>query len=318
MEDRRDKELIKRVFASSLSELKEDPYLAQRVIHMGTEENESHVKASRTLNEENNRRPIYMKKKMKSTFALAVAICLMVSIAFAATLVYSQRYMQANRADELLQEKYGITEDKRSFFTRTSEGDIFTYVGLSDFAGMLGDYQVNVDTGEVLWMYDGPEGSGWDAVKLNEVLMRCQDQGGYKNVTADARAAAEAIELAASDTSNLPLQTPPPVTLEESEESTKQAEALAKLTMEEAEQLGRSAIQEKYGLTTTQMQKLELVEESSYFTMEGEMPTAQPYFWLMQEEGAFTEKDGIYIVVVNALDGTVEDIFYDTGLLGNG
>lgn len=42
------------------------------------------------------------------------------------------------------------------------------------------------------------------------------------------------------------------------------------------------------------------------------------FFHLTQKPGEWAEKDGIYVVTINLTDGAVEDIFYDTGLMGNG
>ena len=66
------------------------------------------------------------------------------------------------------------------------------------------------------------------------------------------------------------------------------------------------------------MAKLELVEESCWWKMQGNTPIAEPYYWLTLNEGAWTAGDGIYIVEVNAESGVIEGIIYDSGIAGNG
>lgn len=267
------------------------------------------------------RRTPYMKKKMTSILAFALTLCLLAGVALAATLVYSNHYTQAEKADALLKEHFNITEDKLSFFTRSSEGDIYHYESLNDFAGMLGDYEVNLSTGEVNWLYGGTEGTGWDAQKLDEILALCQQPDGYRQAVRKAKAAAADLGL-----TMLPAE---PVDadkairdaesrLAETTENAIIAQSRATISMDEAKDLALAAIQQKYGLTDAQMKQLEFVDESSMYTMDGETPHIEPYFWLCQQEDAFTEKDGIYVVVINALDGTIEGIRYDTALLGNG
>ena len=69
-------------------------------------------------------------------------------------------------------------------------------------------------------------------------------------------------------------------------------------------------------------------DESTYEIVEGR-PLVNLFFHLTQnpghmrddgyyEPGVWAEKDGIYVVTINLLDGAVEDIYYDTGLMGNG
>ncbi len=272
------------------------------------------VKTLRAIEQE--RRPVFMKKKM-AVIALAIVLCMMTSIAFAATLVYSHRYTQAARADALLAEKFGITEDMLSFFARTSHGDIYRYRSLDDLAGMPGDYMVDLSSGEAKWLFDGPDSMGWDADKLAEVLLICQEEGGYGSVCAQAQEAAAAIGLTAPALV-MPNQAELEAMLAENEAWEARAKELAILTMAEAEKLARAAIQERYGLTDAQVQQLDFAEDSSWYTMLEEIPVIQPYFGLNQSGDGWTEKDGVYIVTVNALDGSIEGIVYDTGLLGVG
>lgn len=261
------------------------------------------------------RRPHPMKKKLSSAIALAVILCLLTGVALAATLIYSNRFTQAAQANALLGEQFGITPEMLSIFTRTAQGDIYLYESLDDLAGMPGDYRVNVTTGDVEWLFDGPEGSGWDSGKLKEVLALCETPDGYKQVVSEAQKSAASLGLVSS-VSISPSDTPATLSYHASLDKT--ARALASIPLEEAIELAQKAIQQTYGLTDAQMQRMEFVEESTCYTMIDDVPVVSPYFYLSQQDGIFTERDGIYIVDVNVQDGSIESIYYDTGLLGNG
>lgn len=265
---------------------------------------------------EQERRPIYMKKKL-TMIALALVLCLMTSVAFAATLMYSSRFSQDAKADKLLEEKFGITVDMLSMFSRTSHEKIYHYKSLPHLAGMPGDYLVDLSTGEAKWLFDGPDGMGWGAEKLAEILTSCKIPGGYHEVVVEAREAAASIGLTIREW-EIPSEAELAALLEEQAAREAQAQSMAVITVEEAEKLARAAIQEQYGLTDAQVQQLDFVAESTWYTMMGETPVIEPYFGLNQNADGWTEKDGIYIVTVNAQDGSIEGITYDTALLGNG
>ncbi len=259
----------------------------------------------------------YMKKKLTCIVALALAVCLMTGAAFAMSLVYSERYSRAARANALLEEKFGVTAELLSFFTRTSEGDIFRYTGQPELAGMAGDYLVDLGTGEVKWLFDGPTGAGWDAAKLMEALRLAATPEGSAQVRAEAKEAAAAIGLTAPELV-MPDQATLTARLAELQANEAEARAMAKLSLTEAEALARSALQAEYGLTDAQMQQLDFVEESTLYTMEDGIPVVTPYFGLNQSDEGWTDKDGVYIVTVNLVDGSIEAILYDNGLLGVG
>ncbi len=265
---------------------------------------------------EQERRPIYMKKKW-TVIALALVLCLMTSVAFAATLMYSSRFNQEAKANALLEEKFGVTADMLSLFSCSSHEQVYRYKSLPDLAGMPGSYVADLSTGEAKWLFDGPDSAGWRADKLAEILVRCKTVGGYDAVVAEAREAAAGIGLVTPELM-LPSQTELEAILAENEAREAQAQSMAIITMEDAEKLARSAIQEQYGLTDAQVQQLDFVADSTWYTMMGNIPVIEPYFGLNQNESGWTEKDGVYIVTVNALDGSIESITYDTALLGNG
>ena len=117
---------------------------------------------------------------------------------------------------------------------------------------------------------------------------------------------------------------------EHSEEYEQQARAAAKLTEEEMIGIARQAVISVYGLTDEQMAMMgtdeEIREESTYWMLDGK-PVYSVWFWLLQDTTEyddpsvfpeFTEKDGIYTVDVNVETGVIEEIYYESGMGGNG
>ena len=101
-----------------------------------------------------------------------------------------------------------------------------------------------------------------------------------------------------------------------------EARAAAKLTPEQAMALAKEAVVSAYGLSKAQADALEWQADyapSPYHALEGK-PVVEVVFWLwMDGNGApFVQGDGLYTVDVNAVDGTIEGILYDSTLMGNG
>lgn len=101
-----------------------------------------------------------------------------------------------------------------------------------------------------------------------------------------------------------------------------QAQALAKITPEQAAQLAKDAAAAVYGLSPAQKDSMEWIDDvaPSPYAMAGDTPVIQIYLWLWQggSSAPFAEGDGAYHVEVNAQTGTIESILYDSTLSGNG
>ena len=101
-----------------------------------------------------------------------------------------------------------------------------------------------------------------------------------------------------------------------------EAKAAAKLTPEQAMALAKEAVVSAYGLSKAQADALAWQEDyapSPYHTLEG-TPVIEVVFWLWMDGNSapFVQGDGLYTVDVNAVDGTIESILYDSTLMGNG
>lgn len=181
---------------------------------------------------------------------------------------------------------------------------------LSDAHAYLGFEEMDED-GHGLWRYT----VSYD--RLNGALLETcwvglyADDGGV----IDCRKKSETVE---ETEAQVPQEAEPEKM--ESPES-REARERAKLTAEEAEAIAREAIETTYGLTREQMERMETVwdyETYPYDMLEGK-PVLCVWFWLAQDEAAgHLPGDGLYEACVNVETGVIEEIYYDSGLMGNG
>lgn len=297
-----DQKLIRNALDRRLSGLQGNPFLAQQV--MAAAEGKE----------------IKMKKKISMTLALTLSVTLLVATAMAAGLLFSPRYDAAKLADEALKDKYGITDKMMTVFRRESEknengGITYTYQSIEGIARM-GVYTVTVHNGKAVaaWSLDGTDTAGGLEAKAwgrEQVEMMLEDypavmtylskqQDGYINIS---------------------MPTPPPTTQEEQAiaKAKMKAQVLeaARITLDEARESARLAIVKEHGLTSQQEQRLHQYPGEEYFSMENGLPMFTKFF-MIERDGEWMEKDGIYVVTVNLKTGEIEEIIYDSGLAGNG
>ena len=266
------------------------------------------------------RKKIQMKKRTALIFAMV--LLLTVSLALAAGIQYSQKYDAQKLAEKTLLNNYGITDEMLTFFSRqiVQEKDtiILTYRGMNDFDDLLGTYTIKIQNGKVdaEWNMKAVL-YAWGSEKLQYAVEMCKKEGGYAQLVKEANQDRQSVGVKHSRAAQ---QTEEEIALlmEKQQRDAETAKALAQLEWAEIDHLARKAIQERYGLSDAQLSLLELVEESSWWKLQQDAPIAEPYYWLTQQEGEWTEGDGIYIVEVNAETGTIEGIVYDSGIAGNG
>ena len=271
-------------------------------------------------------------KSMKATTKLAltmlIALVLMATTALAATLLFSPRYDALQLANQVLLEEYGITEEMQPALhhniTETDGAVVVTYEIVESNVmreNRFGVYTVTVANGkaDAAWSMDGMDTAGgleapaWGAEQL---LMYVQDY-----------AAVMSYMESCGMLQNAPMVTPAPAGVPDKWEQDKQtALSMAQITLEKADTVGREVIAVRYALTEQQTAMLVRYsdddasgfdDESTYEIVDGR-PLVNLFFHLTQNPGEWTEKDGTYVVTINLLDGAVEDISYDTGLIGNG
>lgn len=269
-----------------------------------------------------------MKTTMKLALTMMLILALLTTTALAATLLFSPRYDALQLADQALLEKYGITEEMQPALLHTVvEEDgavVVTYYmqeGVIMRENRFGVYTVTVRDGKAYaaWSMDGLDTSGgleapaWGSEQL---LLYVRD---YTQVMTYMETR-DMLQNAPFDEALFWQQAA------QREEDRQTALAMAKLTVEEAAAIGREAVAQRYALTDQQAALLlrytdndahAFHDESTFEIVEGR-PQVNLFFHLTQQPGEWTEKDGAYVVTVNLLDGAVEDIVYDTGLMGNG
>lgn len=298
----------------------------------GFEERQDKLLLSLTQKEE---KPI-MKRKMSAALVFAVVLVLLSVSAFAASLVFSPKADAGLRADKVLEEKYGITDEMQVFFHRSVNENpdgsaVAIYTGNWDLEYVLGEYTVTLNGQEATaaWSHDGEDTSGgldakaWGVEQLNEMMRLYKEthdmSAYYEKGAAIGKKYRSTVE---------PLVTPPVVSGTSEEEWKAQQSALkekSKLSENELILIARQAVETAYQLAPNQMEKLAHNPGLSwYFEKDGQV-YYEACLVLIQQPSAdpnvypdYIAMDGEYGVLISTDTGVVEDIFYDAALAGNG
>ena len=296
---------LQKLVDQELSELLWDERMRQTVLHSLEKEEKS------------------VKRKMTVSMILALVLVLVGSLAVAAGMMFSPRYDTLKLADDALFDNYGISDDLLPFFSRSlneTEGTVI-YRGMEDLRNVTGYYTVSFRNGvtEVEWSLEGVNG-GWNAEKLAEINEICKKQDGYAEANAMARADEEKYHLSASEDSAMrgPSEEALNALMEEQEREKVLVQQAAKWTVSEMDQTGRAAVKERFALSEHQIDQMHLEEGSCAWYIKDDQKLFSLYYWLWQNETEWVEGNGSYILDVNVETGEVEEIIYDTGLLGNG
>ncbi len=311
-----------------------NPFLAQRIMNL-ERTGESGV-----------------KKRLSITLVLVIVLLLIAVTALAYTVIttmFSPRVDAYTTANQALEEKYGLTASMLGFFSRDSRGNdghhwIVEYEPRFEDAllSKLGVYKVTITDGtveNVTWSLDGKSTEGgfdadaWGAEQLGEMVR-------IASVTNDTsrfqrKASGEDIDLYAdmelvpdgTDDEGFPevdrqIESEISQFRQEVTEAGKEIEAQSRFNRDELIELGRQGIITAYHLDSEQQQRLTFVDNDyfiAYYSTTGidQRPTFNMTFQSWSEDG-WQDGDGVYTIVVNILDGTVEYLEYDTTLDGNG
>ena len=319
---------------TTLSGLQGDPFLAQRIV-----------------NQEKTGKPV-VKKRLSVGLVLAIVLVLIAVTALAysvITTVFSPRvdaYTTANRA---LEEKYGVTASMLGFFSRDSRGNdehhfIVEYEPRFEdaLASKLGVYRVVVTDGKVesvSWSLDGISTDGgfdadaWGAEQLGEMVriasvtndtsrFQRKAEGEEVDVYADMDPTPSGNAEDGFPEADQQIAEEMSLFRREVKEAGRPSEAQSRFTRDELIELGRQGIITAYDLNPEQQQRLTFFDTdyfiAHYSTIGADQrPTFNMTFQSLSEDG-WQDGDGIYTVIVNALDGTIEYLEYDTTLDGNG
>lgn len=271
----------------------------------------------------NGGQPI-MKKKISLIMAMMLAIAILTTGALAAAgLIFSPRYDALQLSNQALLDKYGITEEMQPglihTITEENGATVITYNAAEHTImkdNRFGTYTVTVRDGkaEATWSMDGIATSGgldasaWGADQLLLYARSNSTVMAYMN-------AHDMLMSMPFDEVQIKQQAA------KWEENKKTALAMAQITLEDAASLAKDVLATQYGLTEQQINALIHYtgeEDESTYEMVDDHPLVNMPFHLMQTPGEWQEKDGVYVVTINLLDGAVEDIYYDNMLMGNG
>ena len=295
------------------------------------------------LDERPSQRPIILgrikgervvKKKMSMALVFALVAMLAAMTALAAGLNFSNKVDVKRAALDALNEKYAITEEMLTVLhIEVGEPDengaqtvTFTPVE-RQYADRVGEYAVTILNGKITasWSHDGEEiGEGIESpvYGAEQLALLCTNYGEVMQYLFDAADDVDPGESGPMETPHAPEDLEAYFAAQEAEwsESKAAAEAESKLSIEECRALAIEAIQNVYALTDAQVAMLETFDDRDgmlFDTMDGHHVISVMY-WLHQEDGVHTEKDGQYWIDVNMDTGVIEDMIYDSGMAANG
>ena len=256
--------------------------------------------------------PMRARPKRMVWLAAALVLVLAAAVAVAAGLTRSAKYDAKLLAHQALEEKYGFTRDMDSFFRCTVEekagGMVVTYSAdedVGDFAWKLGDYIVTIRDGkaEASWSNDGEAVGGdfssdvWDTALLARGIERRKAGEEWYEITGETLETGESLSGAEKTT---------PEVSAAGESAVQPGEGM--LAEQEALDLARQALEGDGGVSAEWPND----------------PESVTYAVCQKEEGKtvwnvwFHSAEGISVVTLDAVDGTILDVIVDTGMAGNG
>lgn len=278
--------------------------------------------ASRIIARSEGAKP--MKRKLWASLAFAALLALAVSTALALGLAFSPRYDAAKLANEALQAQYGLTARMMTLFSReiTENADGSTTIIYAPIEKALrydgnpfGIYTVSIRRGkaEAAWSLDSADTSGgldakaWGSAQLEQMITD------YDTVMNHLWNHSEAYRASLSER----VSETPPLSEQEYEalaaQNRQRVEEAAILTLDQAKELAIAALASEYDLPAQQAEGFALYDDETDYQIDAGRPTVS-LFYHLSLSGEDAQKNGIYVVTVNMVDGEIEDILYDSGL----
>ena len=309
MSEKIDRKAFHTAIDTTLSGLRENPFLYQRVMAQAEGKEKNAV-----------------KKKLSVTLVIAIVLMLLTATALAAGIIFAKRVPATEIADQALLQTYGITAQMQAMFIReTAEGErgtiVVTYEGREHLAYVLGKYTVIVDgqtVKNICWSHDGEDMSGgleasaWGKDQLEEILRIDPETGEQAQLYTfdpyvDRINRAHGFDYEAYWEEN---EDEKYAVVLEGEEARKAKERQA-FSTHDFVQIAKEAVGVRYHLTSQQIALMSInVEENwAYVLLDGTLCYCCQIFVgeLSDEE---TEQDGTYTVYVNLETGAVEDILF--------
>jgi len=254
---------------------------------------------------------------------------LVTACAGAAGLLFSNEFDAVRLAHRALAEEYGITEEMQTYFAQDvrEENGVTTIVfsGMTGLHHVLGEYTVIIRDGDatVSWSKDGESTEGdldahaWGARQIEILLEMAKQENGFSrgyHKAQEIRAQMDGEELTVSITKGGDATV---VKLDDAQID----QARISVSEKEAIAIAKLAFAQEYGLTQAQLDAMSYEKDYAGYTYairEGKT-ICEVWFWLHQDEDVVhADGDGLYWARINAENGVVEEMMYDSALAGNG
>lgn len=271
-------------------------------------------------------------RRMNTKRIAALAACmvmLLTACAGAAGLLFSNEYDAVRLAHRALAEEYGITEEMQTYFAQDvrEENGVTTIIfsGMTGLHHVLGEYTVTIRDGDatVSWSKDGESTEGdldahaWGAKQIEILLEMARQENGFSrgyHKAQEIRAQMDGEELT--------------VTISKGGDATivkldevQLDRAVVSISEEEAIAIAKQAFAQEYGLTQEQLDKMLYEKDYAGYTyaIRDGVTICEVWFWLHQDEDVVpSDGDGLYWARINAQNGVIEEMMYDSALAGNG
>lgn len=272
-------------------------------------------------------------RRMSMRRAAALAACMVMLVtaacAGAAGLLFSNEYDAVRLAHRALAEEYGITEEMQTYFAQeVREENGVTTIVFSGMAGMrhvLGEYTVTIRDGKaaVAWSKDGQSTEGeldayaWGAKQIEILLDMAKQENGFSrgyHKAQEIRAQMDGEDLTVTITKGGDATI---VKLDDVQTD----QAIISVSEEDSIAIAKQAFAQEYGLTQAQLDLMTYEKDYAGYTyaIRDGKTICEVWFWLHQDEDVVhSNGDGLYMARINAENGVVEEMMYDSALAGNG
>lgn len=281
-------------------------------------------------------------RRMIRIVALTMVIVLILSVASAEQIVYSERCIIIQQAERAIQEKYQIIPEMYTFFVRniteSDDGTItVSLTGTDCYYWVLGTYTGSSDgrnttaswSNEGKQTYGGFDAPAWDALQLHQMVDLARKE---RDTSAFFH---QAVAIAQRDDPDYTELRPedPMLIYEHGFEMTvphpdhETIEAKSKFTKEQLNNMAITAITETYELDSDVAEKISEVDSEPDFRYEIKDGQLIYHAWmgLQQSDEDYSDitvpknkHDGQYLVIINAETGIIEDVLYDALLTAAG
>ena len=243
-----------------------------------------------------------MKRKLTMALALAAALVMMASVAFAAAVLnYSPEASAKKLAVQAMYDTYGFDRSTLGLFRSvvTEEGVRYypdSYLPVE----RMGEYLVKIDgeTAIATWTHDDKDAALWQSGDPESPVWGAKQLAAY--LATDPRERGEWLEFYLTATTALPMETPAAVVVNDTLPKT------GDLPLAQAQVYADAALADMFGMTEAEVAGLDHDVDARIIENEGRR------IWSL----TYGDSEGMYYVYLDAATGEILDVGMSTG--GNG